>query len=110
MNNLSIWLVVVIVSIVFGVLDQISATNEKSRTRRVLDIWRHTVNYFFTAVLIYFFLVVRWPIISQNAELTVSDFVVGLAIIIGVFGWWPYVIKNFTEGINAIISRALDKR
>ena len=110
MNNFFIWLIIVIASIVFGVLDQISATNEKGRIRRILDIWRHTVNYFFTAVLIYFFIVVRWPMISQSTELTTGDFIIGFVIIIGMFGWWPYVIKNFTEGINAIISKVLDKR
>jgi hypothetical protein len=29
--------------------------------------------------------------------------------LIGVLGWWPYFIKNITEGINAILTRILIK-
>lgn len=107
MNNISTWTIIIAVSLVLGILDQISATNEKGEVRRILDIWRHALNYFFTAVLIYYFLEIRWPVIQTSANLSTSDFIIGFAIMIGVFGWWPYVIKNITEGINAIISKAL---
>jgi hypothetical protein len=105
MNNYFIWLIIGIACVVFGILDHISAMNEKGKIRSILDVWRHTVNYMITAILGYFLVVIRWPLITQNADLSISDFVVGLAFLIGVFGWWPYVIKNFTEGIDTIISK-----
>lgn len=108
MNN-NTWLIIVLACIVFGILDHISAMNEKSKIRSILDVWRHAVNYFITAVLGYFLIVIRWPLITQNASLSSSDFIVGVAFLIGIFGWWPYFVRNVTEGINAIISRTLNK-
>lgn len=105
MNNYFIWLIIGIACVVFGILDHISAMNEKSKIRSIFDVWRHVANYFITAILIYYLYKVRWPLIAKNDNLMVGDFIVGISIIIGIFGWWPYVIKNFTEGIDTIISK-----
>lgn len=105
----NIWLVIILLCIVFGIMDHRSVINEKGRARAFLDIWRHTVNYIITAVLIYYIYIVRWPLIQTGGGLATGDFIIGISIIIGIFGWWPYIVKNFTEGIDTIVTRVFKK-
>jgi len=72
-------------------------------------VWRDFVSYFMTGVIGYFLVAVRWPNIAQSGNLSASDFILCLAFSIGLLGWWPYVIKNITEGIGNILGRVLKK-
>jgi len=107
MNNVVVWLILVAVSLIFGILSRIAAHNRKSIPWWFFECWRDFVSYFITGVIGYFFVAVRWPNIAKSGILSVSDFVLLLIFFIGVLGWTPYVIKNVTEGLNAIIGRIL---
>jgi hypothetical protein len=72
-------------------------------------VWRDAISYFITGIIGYFIVTIGWPNIAKSGNLSVSDFVLCLAFFIGVLGWWPYFIKNITEGINAILTRILIK-
>jgi hypothetical protein len=109
MNNIVIWLTIGTISLLFGIFSRIAAHNAKSKPWWFFEWWRDFVNYFITGTIAYFVVAVRWPKISQSGNLSVNDFVLLLAFFIGALGWWPYFIKNITEGINAIVGRILNK-
>ncbi len=125
MNNVYIWLILLVVSAIFGFFSRIAAykikVNKEIRGKIkklefesgsafwFFEVWRDFVSYFITGAIGYFIVAIRWPEIAQSNELSVKDFVLCLAFFIGVLGWWPYFIKNITEGINAIIGRILKK-
>lgn len=114
MNNIIIWIILGCVSIIFGIFDRISVSKDpvfkdKSIVFWFFEGWRSSVSYFIAAIIGYFFVAIRWPVIVQSGSLSTSDFVLCLAFFIGVLGWWPYFIKNTTEGINAILAKILNK-
>lgn len=113
MDSAIIWFIILAVSLFFGVLDHIKIENDKKSKKgksfTFLEVWRHSVNYFITATVVYYFVEMRWPDISQGVVWSISDFVLGIVFLIGVFGWLPYFVKNITEGINAIIARILGR-
>ncbi len=109
MDNINVWLVILLVSIIFGIFDRYAAYNEKGKSWWFFEWWRLFVNYFITGAIGYFLVVIRWPKITELNNLSINDFVLCLAFFIGVLGWWPYFIKNITEGINTIIERFLKK-
>jgi hypothetical protein len=109
MNNIYIWLILGAASVIFGIFSRIAAHNEKSKSWWFFEVWRDFVSYFITGVIGYFLVAIRWPNIEKSGNLSVSDFVLCLAFFVGVLGWWPYFVKNITEGINAIIERILRK-
>ena len=110
MNNITIWLILVFVSIVFGISNRIAAHNENGNCWWFFEVWRDFVNYFISFLIGYFLVVIRWPYIAQSGNLSGSDFLLGLIFFVGILGWWPYFIKNVTEGIDAIITKILDKK
>ena len=107
MNNIYIWLILGAASVLLGIFSRMAAYHEKSKSWWFFEIWRDVVSYFITGVIAYFFLAIRWPKIAESGNLFVSDFILFFAFFIGVLGWWPYFIKNITEGINAIIAKLL---
>lgn len=114
MNNIIVWLILGCASIIFGIFDRISVSKDpvfkdKSVIFWFFEVWRSSVSYFITSVIGYFLVAIRWPDIVQSGSLSSGDFVLCLAFFIGVLGWWPYFIKNITEGINAIVAKLLDK-
>ena len=114
MNNITVWLILGVASIIFGIFDRIVALkNQAFKDESVIfwffEVWRSSVSYFITGVIGYFLVAIRWPDIVQSGSLSVGDFVLCLTFFIGVLGWWPYFIKNITEGINAIIAKLLNK-
>ncbi|HUV46781.1 MAG TPA: hypothetical protein VMW29_01470 [Candidatus Bathyarchaeia archaeon] len=109
MNNIAIWLILGLVSLIFGIFSRIAAFKEKSKSWWFFEWWRDFASYFITGGIGYFFVAVRWPNIAQLGSLSVSDFFLFFTFLIGVLGWLPYFIKNITEGINVIVERILTK-
>lgn len=107
MNSMTIWIGILIISITFGFLERTAFYNPKGQIFKILEIWRHTMGYFIALTIVYFFIAVRWPRITSESVLSVSDFVLGIVFLISIIGWLPHFIRNITEGINAIISRVL---
>jgi len=109
MNNIYIWLILGVASIIFGILSRIAAYHVKSKVWWFFEVWRDVVSYFITGVIGYFLVAIRWPKITESGNLSVGDFVLCLVFFMGVLGWLPIFIKNVTEGINAIIERIIGK-
>jgi len=109
MNNIIVWLIILVVSIVFGVFSRIAVYNKKSKTWWFFDGWRDCVSYFMTGIIGYFLIAIRWPEISESGDLSSGDFILFLAFFIGVLGWWPYLIKNVIERMDDIVKKILKK-
>lgn len=109
MNNLGIWITFVVVSIFFGIFSRVAIYKNKSVFFWFFEVWRDFVCYFITCVIGYFFVAIRWPSIAQSGNLSVGDFILSLAFLMGALGWLPYFIKNVTEGINVIVGKVLNK-
>lgn len=111
MNNLIVWISLSVVSIFFGILHYKAKyyqdIDKHNSYFKFLEFWRSSINYFITLVIVYYFISIRWPHVSQGNNLSIEDFTLGIFFLIGVFGWLPYFIKNITEGINAIIAKVL---
>jgi len=110
MNNIVIWTILGVVSVIFGIFSRIAAHHNKSKPWWFFEWWRDFVNYFITTAIGYFFISVRYPKITESGNLSTSDFFLLVAFLVGALGWWPYFIKNVTEGINTILSKVLDKK
>jgi hypothetical protein len=108
MNNIGIWILLIIVSLVFGILTKIDIDSSSKRPIHwFFETWRHFVGYLLASIIGYFFIDVRWPYIHQSGELTTNDFLLFIAFLFAVFGWWPYVVKNITEGIEKILAKII---
>ena len=111
MDNVLIWIIIVVISIVLGSVQQMSLDKtmdgkKKGFCFQLFELWRHFISFIFTGVIGYFFLEFRWSqIISAKGVLSTSDVFLGIVFLMGILGWIPYFIKNITMGINAIISR-----
>lgn len=103
MNNITVWIVLGMASIILGIFSRIAVYNEKSKPWWFFEWWRDCVSYFMAGVMGYFFVVVRWPIITKSGNLSANDFILCLIFLMGVLGWLPYFIKNITEGIGKIL-------
>lgn len=109
MDNKTIWFFLIFISIVFGILDHIQVLGKNKRVKTFMEIWRHSTGFFVATAIGYYMISIRWPFIKQGNGFFTSDLVLGLLFIVSVTGWLPYLIKNITEGINAILNRALNK-
>ncbi len=113
MNNLYTWLIISVVSIVWGLLHYkaryFKEIDNENKFFKLLEFSRFVINYFIALSIFYYFVSKRWPTINQNGDFTTTDFLLGMLFLIGIFGWLPYFVKNLTEGINAILKKILDK-
>jgi hypothetical protein len=109
MNNINIWLVLGLASAAFAIISIKADCNKEDKSGYFLEAWRRFASYFITAIIGYFIITIRWPEIEKSKNLTVNDFVLCLAFLIGILGWLPYFVKNLTEGIKVIIERFLRK-
>ena len=109
MNNIYIWLILGVISIIFGICSRIAVHRGKGLFFWFFEVWRDSVSYFLAAIIGYFFVAIRWPHISQSGNLSISDFALIIIFLFGILGWWPYVVKNITEGIEKIIGAVIKK-
>jgi len=108
MNNIVIWLILGVVSLIFGIFSRIAAYNKKGKSWWFFEWWRDFISYFITSVIGYFFVAIRLPNITESGNLSTNDFILCLAFLAGALGWWPYFIKNITQGINVIFEKILN--
>lgn len=109
MNNIVTWIIIAVISIAFGILETTAVHNPKGQIFRLMEIWRHSVGYFIAFAIGRFFVMVRWSHISSDGIFSLSDFILSAVFLVSITGWLGYFIKNMTEGVNAIISRILNK-
>jgi len=77
---------------------------------RFAEIWNDSVNFLIAGLVGYFFIVVRLPIILQGESLVLSDFVLFIIFILGLFGHLCVMSLNITKGVEAILSRILERK
>jgi len=76
---------------------------------KFFEIWNFSINFFLGGLIGYYFILVRWNSISKDGILNIADFVLFFIFAMCLLRWFPYLIKNFTEGITVILKRVLDK-
>jgi len=77
---------------------------------RFIEIWNCFINFLLGGLIGYYFISVRWNAISNGEILKTADFILIFILTMCLTGWFPHFLKNITEGINAIITRVLDKK
>lgn len=120
MNNFFIG-ILIIVSLILAFIDFIaSITYDFGEDKKIIkknapwqfkffEIWSRFFNFFIAGLIGYYFISVRWSQLLNGKEINVNDFILFFIFAACIFRWLPYLIKNFTEGINAILKRILDK-
>jgi len=73
------------------------------------EIWNPFINFLLGGLIGYYFISVRWIAISSGEILKTADFILIFIFVMCLTGWFPHLIKNITEGINAILKRVLEK-
>lgn len=58
----------------------------------------------------YYFVVVRLPALLKGEVLVLSDFVLFIIFILGLFGHLCVMSLNITKGVEAILSRVLERK
>ncbi len=110
MNDIIFWLLICIASIVWGLLHYYAGyyidIDKHNKAFKFLELWRNFINYFLTLTIVYYFISIRWLYINQG-NFSISDFILFIVFIVGVFGWLPYFVKNITEGITVIFKKFL---
>ncbi len=76
---------------------------------KFFEVWNSVSNFFLAGLIGYFFILVRWDPISKGGLINITDLVLFFLFAMCLFRWFPYLIKNFTEGINVILKRVLEK-
>jgi len=52
---------------------------------------------------------IRWPYLLNGSDLLVSDLILFVFFILGIFGHLCVLSKNITDGAEAILKRVLEK-
>ncbi len=108
MGDLNIWVTLGIICIAFSILSRISVHKKNWRFMLwAFEIWRDFISYFTAAIIGYFFIDVRWPLIHQSGNLSINDFILFIVFLFAVLGWLPYVFKSVTEGIERILEKII---
>lgn len=110
-NNSIIIGMLILVSLVLGFIKfgSIPDTKDWVWERKFAEIWNNVVNFFIPGLIGYYFVLIRWPLISTGESLNIWDFVLFVIFILGLFGHLCVMSKNITDGINAILSRVLER-
>lgn len=74
---------------------------------KFIEVWNRFINMFLGGLIGYYFILVRWKQILKGGNLTIADFVVFIIFSMCLLGWFPYLLKNITMGITAILKRVL---
>lgn len=76
---------------------------------KFVEIWNDFFNFFVAGLVGYYFILVRWPLLSKGEILNTSDFILFTIFMLGLFGHLCVMSKNITDGIEAILKRVLEK-
>ena len=68
------------------------------------------MNFFISGLVVYYFVNVRWLLIVRGENLTTADFILLLVFGMGMFGHLNVLSLNLTKGIEAIISRVMERK
>lgn len=77
---------------------------------KFIEIWNDFMNFFIASLMGYYFVLIRWPLLLTGDELRPSDFVLFIIFMLGLFGHLCVMSNNITKGIEAILSRVLERK
>jgi hypothetical protein len=75
-----------------------------------IEIWNRFITLFLGGALAYYFISARWERILKDGIPTITDFFIFIIFSMCMLGWLPILLKNLTEGINAILERLMGKK
>lgn len=75
-----------------------------------IETWNRFITLFLGGTIAYYFISVRWELILRDGVLTITDFFIFIIFAMCMLGWLPILLKNLTEGINAILERLMGKK
>lgn len=90
--------------------DEIKPRKNAPWQLKFAEIWNDFINFFIAGLIGYYFVIIRWPILLKGERLDLSDFVLFIFFILGLFGHLCVMSLNITKGIEAIISRVLERK
>lgn len=120
MNTILIFGTIFVVSLVLGfwsysasILYDVQKDERKTYKNapwqwKFFEIWNCFFNFFIGGLIGYYFVLVRLNPILKGENLNINDYVLFFIFVMCLFRWFPYLIMNFTQGINAIIQKFLN--
>jgi len=107
--NIQIIKIIIILSTVLGLIKFGSLDTDNWKWQgKVVEIWNDFFNFLISGLIAYYFILVRLPIILDKNSFVISDFILFIIFVLGVFGHLCIMSKNITEGVEAILSRVLE--
>jgi|GEM_PF-1510595 len=119
--NILIILVIILLSLILAFIkykatyynydydnDKISPKKESPWPWQFNEIWNPFINFLLGGLIGYYFISIRWSSISNGEILNTADFILIFIFIMCLTGWFPHLLKNITEGVNAILKRILE--
>lgn len=109
-NSFVYLLSITLFSLILGIIKFGSLkTTGWSWQRKFAEIWNCTINFFLAGLVGYYFILIRWPLLSRGGSLDLNDFVLFAIITMGLFGHLNVLSYNITNGIEAILKRVLER-
>lgn len=112
--NLVTLLIIIIGSIILGCIKfgSLNLSEDKSRNWQLnfAEIWNCSVNFLIAGLVGYYFVLYRWPAITNGQNITLTDFLLLLIFGMGMFGHINVLSKNITNGVEAILKRVLERK
>ena len=110
MNTLLILGAISLISFILGLIKFGSLdTKEWSWQRKFAETWNDFINFLIAGLIGYYFILIRWPLISSGEILNISDFVLFTIFMLGIFGHLCILSLNITKGVESILKRILEK-
>ncbi len=111
MNTNSL-IVLFLISLILGYIKYGSLSGHyegKSWQLKFIEWWNDFLNFFITGLIGYYFVLIRWPLLSKGEVLGTSDFALFTIFALGLFGHLCVMSKNITDGIEAILKKILER-
>jgi len=119
MNNLIVWLVIIIISFIVSLMnyrgtiiykaDKDINHKEAPFSWKFFQIWNFFICFFLGGLIGYYFIAIRFKQLSHGDNLASIDIILVLIFIMSLIGYLPHFLKNITEGIQVILKRVLEK-
>ncbi len=120
MNNFIIWIILICVSVFLGFIKYRGNTRYIYETDsgdkknppfswKFTEIWNQFFNFFLGGVISYYFIDIKYKVIISNGVLNFGDFILLFVGAMCFLGYFPHLLKNLTQGINAILQKIMDK-